>query len=118
MIAVLGASCFRELDYQKYLLEITAGKYQSALAEKKSLLYSAVRAGSIQVVNATPSELKDDADKLQRYAEERTTRAEKIFERVKALERVAIHGFWFGVAMLAVFAGVNIVLSVNHSFLH
>lgn len=124
-IAALMASLFRELKYQRYLLESSMSNYLSKLADKKVFLRSHAATGQTvldepqedgTVRRKTPNELQAEADDVRTEARKRKEDADHLLKGVRAFELTAMNGFWVGVLMLAVFAAVNITLGAGHRY--
>lgn len=125
LILALMTAVFRELRYQSYMFETYLAHYQSALADKKTFLFNRAAAGQ-RVVDepqedgsvrpTTPEALKKEADETRKDAKDRKARAEQIQKTVRTLELTAINAFWVGVFLLAVFAGVNVILGATHRY--
>lgn len=125
LILALMASVLRELKYQAYMFETYIEHYQSALANKKTFLFTRAAAGQRvvdepqedgSVRHITPEALKKEADETRKDANDRKIRAERFQKNYRAFELAAINTFWVGVLLLAVFAGINVILGGTHRY--
>jgi hypothetical protein len=119
-------SLLRELKYQAYMLETYLAHYQSALTEKKIFLFKSALAGQTvvdepqedgSVQQTTPQALKNEADETRKDAKMRRVCADRLMKSIRCFELTAINTFWVGVLLLAVFAGINVVLGAEHHYL-